>query len=257
MKLLPLILLLCFGTLARGFMIYDVNFSAQTDNVGAPATVGGSGPPFARPTQKNFGTSRVLTSYNSLTDRPLQLIPQPIGSFSYSQYQFNVSSFDAEPFYQLDFDLVLKNMAPSPGHILSSDPNHDVFTILFDTPTSTRIDFWDAGRISQNGQQIGTFLQDQAFHFSVLLDLPNNRWTITEDSNQLFFGQFFRTYPAQPTPPMSLGAIRINLADSVVDAGQPFAAIDNIKILGSQGVPEPTTLFFCIASAFVLLARRR
>ena len=248
LKLLPLIPFLCLGTLAHGFLIYDVNFSALTDNVGAPATVGGSGPPFARPTQRNFGSSRVLTSYNSLTDRPLQLIPQLSGSFSYSQYQFNVGSFDVEPFYQLDFDLVLKNMPASSGH---------VFTVFWDTPVSTRLDFMDAGRINQNGHPIGTYLQDHAFHVSILLDLPNNYWTISEDSNQLFSGTFFEPYPAHPNPPTGLRDIRFNLADSGAAIGSPFAAIDNIRISGSQSVPEPTTLFFCIISAFGLIARRR
>ena len=248
MKLLPLILFLCFGTFAHAFMIYDVNFSAQTDNVGAPATTGGSGPPFTRPTQKNFGTSRVLTSYNSLTDRPLQLIPQIIGSFSYSQYQFNVASFDVEPYYQLDFDLVLKNMPASSGH---------VFSIDFDTPVTTRLDFLDAGRITQNGRQIGTYLQDQAFHVSVLLDLPNNRWTISENSTQLFFGQFFVPFPAHPTPPTDLTDIRFNLADSGSAVGSPFAAIDNIKIMGSQTVPEPASGILLLSGVGLVAGLKR
>ena len=131
------------------------------------------------------------------------------------------------------------------------------YVVFWDTPVSTRLDFMDAGRINQNGHPIGTYLQDHAFHVSILLDLPNNHWTISEDSNQLFSGTFFEPYPAHPNPPTGLRDIRFNLADSGAAIGSPFAAIDNIRISGSQSVPEPTTLFFCIISAFGLIARRR
>jgi len=211
-------------------LLYDVPFSAPVDTLGLPAAVGGGGPVFHSPSSKVFGTSQVVASGGGLNDRPLLLIPGAAGGFTYSQYGFAIDQFDHSPIYQFDLDISLSNMAAV----------GDELVLLFDTPTSTRIDFGNGGQIRQKNSQIGTFIQNIPIHITVLLNLPQNSWTITKDGAELFNGLFFQTIPAQPTPPTRIDAFRINLTDSSSPpTGAPLGYIDNIRITSLAPVPEP------------------
>jgi hypothetical protein len=235
---------------AAGNVLYDVSFSSPPHTLNQPSATGGPGPPFAAPTQRVFGTSEVVSSGGGLNDQPLLLIPQQVNIFQYSQYQFNIGPGSV---FQLDFDLSLNDMADDPDDTLSTGPDEDRFAVLFDAPTAVRLDFWDAGRISQKNQQIGTFVQGQPFHMSVLVSLPQNQWTIWKDGLELFSGQFAAASPGQPIPPTELRTIRINLADAGSLANSPVAYIDNIRI-----IPEPRVGFlFAAGAAAVCYLRRR
>ena len=216
-----------------GGVIYDVNFN--TDAVGSPASVGGVGPPFSKPTSLGFGTSRVVSSFGSLNDKPLVLIPQASGSPRYSQYQFDFAKFDSSPAYTFDFDLIYSG-APT-GNVTT-----EYFTMLFDASPLTSFTFWNkngVGTINRfisgqdPGTDIGTFPLGEAIHITASLDQIAR--TISLSENGVLLGtRTFSSVPAQRD-------IRFNLADDPSIGGVPTGVIDNIRIVG---VPEMSSGLF-------------
>jgi hypothetical protein len=254
------IFILCSFFSLQAAVIYDVTFSEITDVLGQPASTGSPLRPSPTPSDRVFGTSRVLGSAGDLTDRPLQLIPRSTGTgFRYSQYKFGIPVEERTSTMQFDLDLLLEDFDDDPDDVFSSSADHDYLSLVFDTPTVVRLDLFDTGRILQNSTQIGTFTLGVAFHLSVFIDLPGNLWTISKDREQLFSGLFFRTFSTNPTPPTEIHALRINLSDGWSSSATPFAAIDNVRITSNPGaVPEPSTAFLVlVGSAFTAFYRPR
>ena len=118
----------------------------------------------------------------------------------------------------------------------------DSFAVLFDVPSTIRLDFENNGTISEYNPHhiIGSYNQGELLSMSILVNLLDNTWGISCNSQHLYTGQFFYPVPAMPDLPTNISTIRFNLTDDLAYSNIPVAAIDNIKV---QGLPEPSSLF--------------
>ncbi len=219
------VLILIFEAEVFSDVLYDIDFSSPTHVVGEQMTVGYGPVPRNTPSMSNFGEQIVVTSYGSLTEQPIQLIPDTssINPYAYSQFRLDLSTFEY-PIYRLDFDVYLENMTVG---------SWDGFTALFDVPVTVRLNFTNEGNIvGRHYNPIGSFDFSQLLSMSILVDLPDNTWSITCNSEHLYTGQFFYPYPAHPDLPTFIRSIRFSLRDDLADSVAPGAAIDNIKVIG-------------------------
>jgi hypothetical protein len=209
-----------------GDVLYDIDFSSPTHVVGEQMTVGDGPVPRNTPSMSmfDFGEQIVVTSYGSLTQQPVQLIPDTTSKnlYGYSQMQLDLFTFNYQ-IYRLDFDVCIENMTAG---------SWDSFVVLFDIPSVNRLDFTNEGNIVGHSNPIGSFDFGQLLSMSVLVDLAENTWSITCNSEHLQTGQFFYPYPCYPFLPRYIHTIRFNLADDLGDSVVAGAAIDNIKVVG-------------------------
>ena len=222
------ILIIIFEAEAFSNALYDIDFSSPTHVVGTQMSVGYGPVPRNTPSESIFGEQIVVTSYSSLTQQPVQLIPETTSRnpYGYSQFKLDLSTFNY-PIYKLDFDVDIENMTAG---------GWDTFRLLYDVPTVVRLDFTNDCNIftyiGYHNNPIGSFDFGQLLSMSILVDLPENIWSITCNSEHLYTGQFFYPYPAHPDLPSYIRTIRFNLADDLTDSVVPGAAIDNIKVFG-------------------------
>jgi hypothetical protein len=241
--------LLCCICTAFGELLYDIDFSSPIHTVGQQMTIGAGSIPSRTASRNNFGEQIVISSCYGLTEQPVKLVPgdTPLVDRDYSQFQLSMSEF-SYPSYKLDFDVCISGMSSG----------WDGFTLLFDVPTVVRLHFSNNGYIIENDSRrdniIRAYESQELLSMSVLVDIPTNTWSISCNSEHLYEGQFFYTYPAHPEPPEYVNSIRFNLCDDLGTHTVPVVCMDNIRVFG---VPEPATVVFLMLGSVLVKGRRR
>lgn len=247
--LLLALFLLFLPVFTKADILYNIDFSSPTHTVGSQMTTGEGPPPRNTPTQSTFGDQIVRDSFGTLTQQPVELIPDDSEYIPhpYSQFRLDLEFTEHYPVYRLDFDVYLENF------IAGSDDNFDV---VFDTPSVVRLDLNSNGDIVENGYLtspsgtiVGSFDFGQTVSISAIVDLEDNVWSIYSDSNHLWTGQFFHTSQAHPEPTGIIESIRFNLRDDTDFTNMPACAVDNIQV---TGLPEPATLLLLGFGAMML-----
>ncbi len=243
---------------ARAETLYDVTFSEPVHHVGLPATVSWPIDPRA-PSSNVFGMSKVVDQLGGHS-AVLQLIPLDIGTFQYSQYGFSLQPSATYQYLRAQFDVYVASMQPPSGAFYGPGPD-DGFSFLFDTPSTVRLDFTGAGRILENGMDIGSFGMGSWLSMTVDIDLVQNLWDIYMDDVLVNRSQFFHPYPLAPIPPTSIENVRMNLADSKAYASTPEVYVDNIRLDVSPTsfatVPESINTAFALSGFLLFVAGGR
>ncbi|MDD5063174.1 MAG: PEP-CTERM sorting domain-containing protein [Phycisphaerae bacterium] len=243
--LLLALFLLFLPVFTKADTIYNIDFSSPAHTVGSQMTTGDSPPPRNTPTESIFGDQIVRNSFGSLTQQPVELIPEDSGFLRYSQFKLDLEFTEHYPVYRLDFDVYMENFMAGA---------YDNFVVLFDTPSVVRLDLNSYGNILENGYLtygdiIGSFDFGQTVSMSVTVNMENNLWSIYSNSNHLWTGQFFHTSQAYPEPPDIIESIRFSLRDDSDFTNIPGCAVDNIRVIGA---PEPATvLLLGLGAAFL------
>ena len=234
-----------------GADLYHLTFDSPIHTVGSPVSTGVSSTPRSTPSARIFGTSVVVPTFAGVNNPAMRFVPTNVtdSSFTYSQYAFDLTPFKGFTQYRVDFDLILSNFQTDGGPF-GTTPTEDFFSLIFDLPSVVRLDFTDLGFIHEKTGNVGSFQFGTVMHIATEVDLARNEWGILKDGIELYRGQFFYPYPAAPNLPTTIGAIRLNLADSVSFPGSPIAEMDNLRIQ----VPEPSATSLIISSVVFFLA---
>ena len=236
--LLLALFLLFLPVFTKADVLYDIDFSSPTHTVGSQMTTGEGSPPRDTPTASVFGDQIVRDSFGTLTEQPVELIPDDSGyHMPYSQFRLDANFAGDYPAYRLDFDVYLENFTTG---------SDDDFVVIFDTPSVVRLDLNSEGNIVENGYLtgpsgtiIGSFDFGETVSMSAIVDLEDNLWSIYCNSNHLWTGQFFHTSQAYPELPDIIDDIRFNLQNDTDFPSIPLCAVDNIQL---TGLPEPATV---------------
>lgn len=209
---------LALGTSFPAFsgILYNINFNGQPTN---QIVMTGTAP--QNVSQINFGTPVVVSSFGSLTNRPL--VFDNVGGDFYDQIQLNLLQA-YPPSLDLAFDFTSAGLIGSPCR----------FSVLFDTPRVRNIWFNNDGTISLyipgNEIDIGSFTNGEAFRVSSHIDLANHRWSIFKN------GALLATVPMQIDD--YVRSIRFNYG-ILNNGGSGAVAIDNIVVSTPGGTPPP------------------
>lgn len=204
--------LILSGVLCDAAEMYDLDFTDP--DVGSVIRV--------------FGNPEVQSSVGPFTDA---LVFDAVAG--YEQIQLDIGTVG--PRLEIQYDMLVHNL-------LNSQYS---FALLLDSTSVYRFDLHGGLNAMYASQSppfvdatVGSFANDQVYHFAVSVDLLASTWSVAVDGAEKWAASMSGT---------NLYSIRFSMAPWVVGAGDApgrYAAIDNVRI---SVVPEPSTFSLLLA----------
>lgn len=250
------------ATLAYTTLV-DLDFDEATPGQEPPysGAIGSNARPNTQIYARNFGTQIVTPAGTPFPSQALQLLPtSTIGSnFNYSQISLLNSAHrrGSSDTFLLNLDFMVSGFRLRRPDLSRSV---DGFSILFDLPSSRRLDFTTdgtTGQISYNPTPVyvGTFDFDRINSLGILIDTLNNEWSAQLNGTPLFQNEpFLNSGQIQ-----ELRDVRIHFTDDATLPETPRAFIDNVVLIESPAnIPEPSSmLLLAIPVGMTILRRKR
>lgn len=239
---------ICGGVNAGVITHYDVNFNSPIHSAGSTPVVNSNGD---TPSNINFGSPMVESSYGELTDQPLVFnTAGNTSNYLYDQVWFELGKgYDN---YQFSFDLQISNLKDSWYQ----------FAVLFDAPTIQNLHFNKAGRMeafnpntASANNFFGNYKEDELMDFDIDIDLAADIWTISLNDSVAYSGDFYSASGDISRVRFSLG----KWLSGVSSDSSVTVALDNLLITSrdSVSVPEPSSLLLALMGGFGLIIGRR
>lgn len=245
---------------------YSVDFEDAGQVVGLEASDDTGAYPRTGPSDHLQGSSEVLAAgVGPFSTKSLSFVPALDNGFNMSQLEFALDT-PATDFLQVSFDLYLNNFADAPNAAFIPGSTQDYFSVLFDTPTTTRIDFTapNAGQGLTTGRiltddgttTIGTYDPGTFIEVEIAINVLANTWEVDMRQNALSIATlasgttFFEEF-GQVTYSGMIERLRLAFVDGDGSGLPSEAVIDNFTL-----VPEPAhlagmmALLALMASAF-------
>jgi hypothetical protein len=223
------------GAPSGSVVLYDVDFSAPGNAVGAPPALADAnaapGVPRRGPSDIFMGAPKVVDALCGLTNQPVRLSVAS-GTQGHEGLFFALGGFYGH--YRVELDLCVQNLGAPP-----MPANEPQLAIFVDLPQAYALGFFAGGRLVMidqargadvfaNPAVIGSYAVGQPIHVAIDVDVPGETWKIAADGKELYSG---KTGPVVPS------AIRVVTRGNANNE----AAIDNIVVWAENDLSESET----------------